>query len=165
MGRAGLGLPSLLSSLATVALRGVSKAARASQLFGAFSHAFRLLFFTLCSGTTWWTQPTTPCPCWSLLLGHEKTRPAESLNHVRARRVRSVRCPLEALEGPGAQLSPRRTLERIQDAFGACKGGDTAQCSVQGKHCQHRFCFARGRFDADTDTDATVSICQNHIVT
>lgn len=37
-----------------------------------------------------------------------------------------------ALEGPGAQLSPRRTLERIQDALSACKGGDTAQCSVQG---------------------------------
>ena len=39
----------------------------------------------------------------------------------------------EALEGPGAQLSPRRTLERIQDALSACKGGDTAQCSVQGQ--------------------------------
>ncbi|CAE7728416.1 unnamed protein product [Symbiodinium sp. CCMP2592] len=37
-----------------------------------------------------------------------------------------------ALEGPGAQLSPRRTLERIQDALSVCKGGDTAQCSVQG---------------------------------
>jgi len=37
-----------------------------------------------------------------------------------------------ALEGPGAQLSPRRTLERIQDALSVCKGGETAQCSVQG---------------------------------
>ena len=39
----------------------------------------------------------------------------------------------EALEGPGAQLSPRRTLERIQDALSVCKGGETAQCSVQGQ--------------------------------